>query len=160
MRKKSLALLLITLLTLSSFSQIACGEDTVKRVKQKVTDLAIYTDAGLQLADDFEREKVLSPEQAGVARAALEQVKGALQVFIDRAKGYTKFDAGSKAELAGLFADVAAGVREVMTKAKPLIVAAIGALGVAHAERLLSKANTLLVAMETSARLIESRLGN
>ncbi|MEW6211358.1 MAG: hypothetical protein AB1631_23535 [Acidobacteriota bacterium] len=160
MRKRTVSIMLALVITSASISFTACGEDQIKFVKQKVVDLSIYTDAGLQLCSEFERDKILTPDQAQTARAALTQIKDTLGIFIERAKSYTKIDLSSRAELARLFGDVVAGVREVISKAKPLIVAALTALGVQDAEKLLSKASVLFTAIETTTRLIESRLTN
>ncbi len=158
MTKRYISFMLALALLIAGMSLTACGEDQIKFVKQKVVDLSIYTDAGLQLCSDFERDKILSSAQAETARASLIRIKETLGVFIERAKSYTKIDLSSKTELANLFGDVIAGVREVISKAKPLIVAALTALGVRNAEKLLSKASVLFTAIETTARLIQSRL--
>ena len=151
MKRKLIALILIVTLSLASS---ACGEDTAKRIER----LRIYTDAALQLVTDFERDKVLTAEQSQTVRARLLVVRSSLDVFIERALDLGKVDSKSKPELARLFAAVAGGVREVMNVAKPLIESAIRALGLPDSSRLLARINTLLVGIETAARLVESQL--
>lgn len=69
--KRMVSSALCAALLVACFSFTACGEDEIKFVKQKVVDLSIYTDAGLQLTSDFERDGVLTAAQAEIARAAL-----------------------------------------------------------------------------------------
>ena len=137
-----------------------CDENTVKVIKQKVSDLQIYTDSGLQLVADFQSQGILKEDQAQLAKEVLTQIKNATAIFIDHAKGYTKIDASSKAQLYRLFVDVVSGVRDFQSKAGPVIVAALKALGVGEADELMGKVSVIMNVIVTAARIIESRLIN
>lgn len=159
-RKRIPSIVLAIVLALNVCAFTGCSEDTVKLVKQKVTDLQIYTDSGLQLVADFQAQGILKEDQARVATDALTQIKTAVAIFIDRAKGYTKIDASSKAELYKLFVDVVSGVRDFQAKAGPVIAAALKALGVGEADELMGKVSVIINVLVTAARIIESRLIN
>lgn len=151
MRRKLIAIILTITLSLSLSG---CGDDTAKRVER----LAVYTDSAIQLVGAYEQDGVLTAEQALSVRTTLIAVKDALAIFIAHAKAIGKIDTANKTELARLFAAVSAGVRDVVAVAKPLLESAIRALGIKDAEKLLARINRALILVETTSRLIESRL--
>lgn len=159
-RRRILASVLALAVLSISLPLTACSEDTVKLVKQKVSDLQIYSDAGLQIVSDFEAQNLLKPEQAQIARDALQTVKTATAIFIEHAAHYTKFDATSKADLYKLFVDVLTGARDFQSKAGPIITAALKAVGVANADQMIGKVSFIANAIVAAARVIESRLLN
>ena len=161
MKRKATSLLLCALVISSSLGLSGC--DQAKFVKQKVVDLSIYTDAGIDLTEGFIRDGILNAQQGKLALDLLRGIKSATVIFTEKAQSYTKFDATSKADLARLFVDVVSGVKRLLTEAKPLIIAALQALKSAGAikgdpAQLLTKADWILNGINTAARLIESRL--
>lgn len=164
--RKIISMLVAVCLLVSALSFVACGEDTVKKIKQYVNDAQVYVSEGLTVVDEYEANAYLSASQASVARAALTGLKTAIDEFIKYGATIKKIDWKSKHDLLELFAAVVKGADEFQSKAGPTIIAVLEALNasgvikIANPQQLVARVSAVLHGLNIAVGLVKSRLEN
>lgn len=160
MRKRTVSIVLSIVLLANVTAFYGCGEDTVKFVKQKITDIVIYADSGINLIEDLREQDVLPADKSETALLSLREIKAAGKEVLEQGKDVTKINTKSKEDWLRLFGKVSAGVTNFVSRSGPDLEAILTALNVPNPEKWAARIRTGMRFMDTARRLVESRLSN
>lgn len=162
--KKILSITLSLCLLVTAMSFTACGENTIKVIKQGVRDIGTWVDEGLLMVDEYEAQGYITADQAQLARRILNDITTAKDAFLKYGQSIKKIDWKSKNDLIKLFAAVIKGVDEFQAKAGPTIVLALKALSAAgvvkidNPQQLFSRVSAAIHGFNIAVGMITTRL--
>ena len=167
MKRKLTASLLVLLIGLSSLGSAACDRDQVRQTREAAERLIIYSEAGIHIIEELKESGALTgglEEPSGIALRGLALIRDTTQAFVERAKGYVKFDPSSRADLAQAFTDVTTALKELQPQVE---LVARRVIEVLNANRITAikdpgaivrRLNLAVTVLNTSARLIQARI--
>jgi hypothetical protein len=152
---------------MASLSFTACSEDEVRLFREKANNLIVYSDLGIKALQEFKASVQLEGKFAEVEQegeTALAELRDATLLVVDKAKGFTKFDKSSRADLAKAFA----AVTDILERLKPKIgivvnagIAYLNARGITNIqdpEKIMRRINFALDVLSASAKVIVNKL--
>jgi hypothetical protein len=116
--KKPTAILLSLILMTSMLTFSACDGDAVRKTREAAERLIIYSDLGQKSLDELKTGGALVgfDEAYAIAATGLVEIRDTTTLFVEKVKGFTKFDVKSREDLAKAFVAVTEALRRLKPK--------------------------------------------
>jgi hypothetical protein len=166
MKRKLLSILLSVCILTAPIVLTSCDGDSVRKTREAAERLVIYSDLSINSIAELKTQGALVgfEEAEAAATQALVEIRDATKVFVEKAMTFTKFDAASRADLAKLFVAVTDALQKLKPKVLLIATRVIeelnrrGITNIQEPKKIVSRINLALNFLDTSARLIQSRI--
>src|ERR1044072_1205799 len=130
MKSKITAFVLSLVLSTSCFTFTACDGDAVRKTREAAERLVIYSDLGLKSLNELKVGGALVgfDDYYNVAITGLTEIRDTTLLFVDKVKGFTKFDPKTREDLAKAFVAVTDALGRLKPKVAFLVTKAIEVL--------------------------------
>jgi hypothetical protein len=166
MMKRITALMLSLVLMTTCFTFTACDGDAVRKTREAAERLVIYSDLGLKSLEELKTGGALTgfDDSYNVATTGLTEISDTTLLFVEKVKGFTKFDAKNREDLAKAFAAVSDALQRLKPKVAFLVTKVVeylnarGITNIQDPQSVVRRVNFAIDILDASARLIQTRI--